>query len=135
MLNPELVVEESDCTAPQLTGDSMTTTYLTHDDVNAAVARELASRLGFSLVVLKLSETGSDTSRLVCDLDHLPPDVKAGMIATARTGVSLPSVGVHSYNLTAAEARMLRSAGVVVSRRLSARLLLLPVPCTVAISA
>ena len=113
----------------------MTTAYLTHDDVNAAVARELASRLGFSLVVLKLSETEPDASRLVCDLDHLPPDVKAGMLANARTGVNLPSVGVHSYHLTSEESRMLRAAGVVVSRRLSARLLLLPVPSTVAVSA
>jgi hypothetical protein len=113
----------------------MTIAYLTHDDVNAAAARDLASRLGLTLVVLDVRQTDLTAGRLVCDLDHLPPEVKVGMLQNARAGVSLPSVGVHSYHLTPEEAQVLRAAGAVVSRRLTARLLLLPVPHSMTVSA
>jgi hypothetical protein len=113
----------------------MTVAYLTHDEVNAAAARELASRLGLSLVVLDIRQIHPTAGRLVCDLDHLPPEVKSELLSNARAGVNMCSIGVHSYHLTPEETKLLRAAGAVASRRLTARLLLFPVPCSMTVSA
>jgi pyruvate-formate lyase-activating enzyme len=100
----------------------MTIAYLTHDEVNASTARKLAGQLGLDLVVLDVRQTDPTAVRLICDLDHLPPDVKAGLLANARDSINLSTLAMHSYNLTAAEVRTLRTAGAEVARRLSAKL-------------
>ncbi len=101
----------------------MTVAYLTHDDVNAAAARTFAARAGLGLVVLDVRQSDPAAVGVVCDLDYLPPEVKAGLLANARAGVDLSAVAVHSYRLTPAERRALRAAGAAVARRLSASLL------------
>ena len=105
----------------------MTIAYLTHDEVNASTARKLAGQLGLDLVVLDVRQTDPTAVRLICDLDHLPPDVKAGLLANARDGVHLSTLAMHSYHLTAAEVRTLRTAGAAVARRLTGRLFVVPV--------
>jgi len=101
----------------------MTTAYLTHDEVNAATAQELAARLPFDLVVLDVRQAHPTAARVVCDLDHLPAEVKAGLLDNAQDGVRMAGVAVHSYHLRSQEVRALRAVGVTVSRRLTGRLL------------
>lgn len=105
----------------------MTVAYLTHDEVNASRIREMAARLRFELAILDIRQTAPEAERLICDLDSLPPETKNDLLANARFGVNLSALAVHSYHLSAKETRLLRAAGVTVSRRLSARLLSAPV--------
>src|SRR4051794_15573435 len=99
--------------------------YVTHDEVNAAVAARLARRHGLELIVLSVrdAEQAVAADRLVLDLDHLPPESRSKLFLRAGAGNLRPGVVVHSYNLAPGEDRALRSAGVVVARRLTARTL------------
>ena len=106
--------------------------YLTHDEVNAAVARRLARRLGLRLKVLtvKSADRTAAADLLVLDLDHLPPECKSKLFLRVGSGRLRQGVAVHSYNLTATEERALRAAGVHVARRLTAAVLDVPVAST-----
>jgi hypothetical protein len=99
--------------------------YLTHDAVNAALARRMARRLGSDLTILRAQDADQlgAADRLVIDLDNLPRESKSELFRRAENGGLLTGVAVHSYNLTGAEARILRAAGVRVARRLTAALL------------
>lgn len=100
----------------------MTIAYLTHDEVNAADATRRAARLGIPLVVLDVRGIHAAADRVVCDLDHLPESVKAGLLGEAAAGTDLSAVGVHSYHMTTREVKAFRRAGVIVCRRLDAAL-------------
>jgi hypothetical protein len=105
---------------------TLDTAYLTHDEVNADLARRIAGRFGITLTVFAVKDASAARAadRLVLDLDHLPAECKAGLLAEAATGGVRPGVSVHSYHLTRAEARHLRRAGVSITRRLTAAAIL-----------
>src|SRR5438067_1395066 len=96
-------------------------TYLTHDEVNAARADDLAQKVGIEILVHDIRERPM-TSWLVCDLDFLPEEYSKRLFNQAQAGRDLSRVAVHSYRLTRSQARLLRSAGAAVSRRLSRKL-------------
>ena len=100
----------------------MSAAYLSHDEVNTALAGRMARRLGIVLTTLhvKDAEHAVAADLLVLDLDHLPPECKSKLFLRVGSGELRTGVAVHSYHLTAAEARALRGAGVRVSRRLTA---------------
>ena len=99
--------------------------YLTHDDVNAEFAMQLAAQLGSDLTVLSMKDVNQfvTTEVLLIDLDHLPPECRSNLFRLVRTGGTHEGLSVHSYHLSRAELRTLRSAGVVVARRLTLALL------------
>ena len=96
--------------------------YLTQDQVNAAVATRMARRLGLTLVVLAVKDADQAVAAdsLVLDLDHLPAECKSKLLFRAGGGQLWSGVSVHSYNLARSEVRDLRTAGVMVHRRLTA---------------
>jgi hypothetical protein len=93
--------------------------YVSTDEVNAAVAIELAARSGVA-VILADARRLSPRSQLgvVCDFDFLP----GGYASVCRLVAGGRLLAVHSYNLRGRRARALRAAGVIVCRRLTARL-------------
>jgi len=99
--------------------------YLTHDEVNAAEARRAALEAGLDLTVLPIKDGGQAAAAdaMLLDLDHLPADIKLDLLRRAAGGRLSNCVAVHSYQLSPAEVRALRAAGVLVSRRLTACLL------------
>lgn len=106
------------------------TVYLTHDQVNAALARRIAARLGLDITVLALKDADQAVTAdaLVLDLDSLPLDARSKLFLRVGSGELRSGVGVHSYHLTASEARTLRRAGVRVERRLTAAALVPAAP-------
>ena len=99
--------------------------YLTFDDVNPAFFAELASKVSPKVAFRTINspKLAVDGELVIYDLDHLPREWKAELLRQAETGRLTGEVAVHSYNLTTAEIRVLRSAGVRVLRRVSAALL------------
>ena len=102
--------------------------YLTHDEVNAAVARRAARRLCGRLKVLgvKDADRAAAADLVLLDLDHLPPECKLGLLRQAVGGELANRFAVHSYQLSTADERVLRAAGVRVATRLTAALLAVP---------
>jgi hypothetical protein len=102
--------------------------YLSHDQVNSALVRRMARRLGVKLIVLMLKdvEYAITADLLVLDLDHLPPKCRSELFERIGSGEFRSDVAVHSYHITAAEARSLAAAGVRVARRLTAAVLAQP---------
>jgi len=102
--------------------------YLTHDEVNAAVALQKAARNGIDLRVIDVRDFDDmiRTERLICDLDHLPAEYRTNLVSRAAAGEPFLWVAVHSYNLSTYEVRVLREAGVTVARTLKSSLLRLP---------
>jgi|ERR1700722_798226 hypothetical protein len=98
--------------------------YLSHDEVNSALARRIARRLGFKLKPLshKDAKLVSAANGLVLDLDNLPSEYKSKLFLQIDAGVLRPGLAVHSYHLSHVEARTLRAAGVRVTRRLTSGL-------------
>ena len=95
--------------------------YLTHDEVNAKVAKQLAGRLGSDLTVMSLKDVDQfvTTESLLIDLDHLPPECRSHLFDLVSKGGLHRGLSVHSYHLSRAEVRALRAAGVGVARRLT----------------
>lgn len=95
--------------------------------MNAFNAVRIARRLGLELAAFAVKDAGETVAAdlLVLDLDHLPADCRANLLAQAATSPkhSRSDLAVHSYNLNRAELRVLRRAGVRVARRLTAGLL------------
>jgi hypothetical protein len=99
---------------------------MTHDEVNARLARRIARHLHLKLTVLgiKDAEHAISADQLVLDLDHLPADCKTNLLSRVRARLMRAGVSVHSYCLTRGEACELRHAGVKVTRRLSSWVLI-----------
>jgi hypothetical protein len=106
--------------------------YLTHDEVNAALAQRIAGRLSLELTVLGIKDINLAITAdlLLFDLDHLPTECKSELLSRAQRDSLGERIAVHSYCLTTSEARSLRKAGGLTARRLTATLL---VPQAVAI--
>jgi hypothetical protein len=104
----------------------MSVAYISHDEVNSALARRMATRLGLELTVLNLQEAehAIPADLIMLDLDHLPPECKSKLFLQIGKGELRDGVAVHSYRLTTAEVRELRAAGVRVKRRLTATVLI-----------
>lgn len=98
--------------------------YLTHDEVNAHVAARLARRLRAELTVLPAKDADQLAAHvLLVDLDNLPREWRANLLAHAAHGPLPDGLAVHSYHLSDAEWRTLTAAGVRVTRRLNSALL------------
>jgi hypothetical protein len=101
----------------------MSVAYLTTDEVNASLAGKFAAACGLELFLVHPNGTAPvDGARaVVYDLDFLPQSHAASLAAWASPGRS-PALAVHGYNIDEGLARRLRSAGVVVARRLTSTL-------------
>ena len=92
--------------------------HITLDEVNRALVRSWMKATG--LRVARPTGAGlvwaADGSAVVLDLDHLPPDVRAGWVRRVVTGEVGGPVLVHGHNITEAEAAALRRSGVSVCR-------------------
>jgi hypothetical protein len=104
----------------------MSVAYISHDKVNSALARRIGTRLGLDLTVLSLQEAehAIAADSMVLDLDHLPMECKSKLFLQIGKGELREGVAVHSYHLTPAELRALSGAGVRVTRRLTATVLI-----------
>jgi hypothetical protein len=104
--------------------------YLTHDQVNASLASRIAARFNLDLIVLALKDADQAVAAdaLVLDLDSLPLDARSKLFLRVGSGELRCGIRVHSYQLTASEARTLRRAGVRAERRLTALALVPAVP-------
>jgi hypothetical protein len=94
--------------------------YISHDEVNLHLARELADAAGALLCPLFVRDRSSAVSfdAILCDLDCLPATERAATLKALLAGPLTCPVGVHSYNLERPEVRALRAKGIDVSRRL-----------------
>jgi hypothetical protein len=94
--------------------------YLSHDEVNLALARQLADAAGVLLRPLFVRDGPSDVSfdAILWDLDCLPAAERAAALKALLAGPLTRPVGVHSYSLGWLEAQALRARGVDVSRQL-----------------
>lgn len=99
--------------------------YITHDEVNTALANRLAGRLGLKLTVHTLinADQAVAADHLLLDLDHLPEECKSSLIDQAASGKVRGGIMIHSYNLKPGEKKILRAVGARVARRLTARIL------------
>jgi hypothetical protein len=93
--------------------------YLTTDEVNQALAQEMAPRCGVSLCPLAPKDGPPDRGydAVLCDWDSWPAERREELLA-GLGGLRSGPVAVHSYSLDAAQADALRSRGVAVHRRL-----------------
>ena len=103
----------------------MSVAYMSHDEVNSALALRIADRLDLDLAALTLrdAEHAIAADLLVLDLDHLPPECESKVFLRVGRGELRSDLAVHSYHLTETEADVLRAAGVRVARRLTAAVL------------
>jgi hypothetical protein len=104
----------------------MLMTYLTIDQVNLDLARQLAVQWGAALEPQEPRDLpAAPPDVMLYDLDCLPDDLRqrtlAGLLARPVASV----VGVHSYGLDDAQVERLARNGVVVTRRLGPALFLL----------
>jgi hypothetical protein len=93
--------------------------YLTLDEVNSDLAARCAAAADIELESFALCEAPEPFDAVVYDLDFLPADYRAGLLAASTTARSSALIAVHAYNLTSGQRRRLRRRGVVVARRLS----------------
>jgi hypothetical protein len=94
--------------------------YLSTDEVNRALASQLAEGLGISLYLLSLHDgppDGAFTGALY-DLDYLPRERRQEVLKELLAQRPLHPVAIHSYNLEQEQVDKLRQNGVVVSTRL-----------------
>jgi hypothetical protein len=97
--------------------------YLTTDEVNADLARQMADRFDVSLHLLSPKDGSPDGEfdAVLYDWDHWPVGRQREVMAELLGG-SLPhAVAVHGYNLEDAQAEALRQHTVAVYRRLQPR--------------
>jgi hypothetical protein len=94
--------------------------YLSHDEVNLDLARQLADAAGVLLhpVYVKDRKSAVSFDALLCDLDCLPAAERMDTLKSLLVGPLTCPVGVHSYSLEWPEVEALRARGVAVSRRL-----------------
>jgi len=90
------------------------------DEVNQDLAGRFAAETGVQIDFIGLSGQAprEGTAAVICDLDHLPP----GIVEKLESGWTEGTVVVHSYGLSVREIRAMRRRGVIVARRLTARL-------------
>jgi hypothetical protein len=96
--------------------------YQSLDEVNRDLAARLAAAADVELESLALRDAPEPFDAVLYDLDFLPADYRAGLLAARTTARSGALIAVHAYNLTSGQRRRLRRRGVVVARRLSVAL-------------
>lgn len=101
----------------------MLISYLTLDEVNQQVAREIAQACRVILHLLTLDDASARSVRdpVVYDLDYLPPERRQQILAELLSDSPHGIVAVHSYNLADRQIARLRRNGVAVFRRLERR--------------
>jgi hypothetical protein len=94
--------------------------YLTTDEVNEALAMEMAQACGVALETLVPKEGPPDAryEAVLIDWDHWPPERRAEFLAGLCDGPPPWRVAVHGYSLEDGIAETLRARGVVMHRRL-----------------
>jgi hypothetical protein len=94
--------------------------YLTIDEVNEALAVEMAGACGVLLDLLTPKEAPphAEHDAVLIDWDHWPAERREGLLAGLRGGPLPRPVAVHSYNLVDGQAEALRAQGVTVHRSL-----------------
>jgi hypothetical protein len=101
--------------------------YLTTDDLNLALARQIADDHGATLFPLSFQDAPPDHrfDAVLYDWDYLPTD-KRQEIQGDLLAANLPCpVALHSYHLAKKQAKALRQNGVIVAHRLDPDLFLL----------
>jgi hypothetical protein len=93
--------------------------YLTTDEVNEALALEMAQACGVALCPLAPRDGPPDAGydAVLCDWDFWPPERREELLAEQAGPPSRP-LAVHGYNMDEAEEKSLRSRGVAVHRGL-----------------
>jgi nitrate reductase cytochrome c-type subunit len=99
--------------------------YMTNDEVNRALAAQMAGECGAFLCALAPTESPSDDQfhAVLYDLDVLPRLQRAELVAQIVSSPSTRPRAVHGYDITDEQARILRRHGVAVSHRLRAGLI------------
>jgi hypothetical protein len=99
--------------------------YMTNDEVNRASAAEMAGECGAFICALAPKESPSDDQfhAVLYDLDNLPRQQRAELVAQILSSPSNRLRAVHGYDITDEQARILRRHGVAVSQRLHAGLI------------
>jgi hypothetical protein len=94
--------------------------YVTLDEVNLAVAGELAEECGAALFAIYPAEAAQNGSfdAVIYDLDHIPAEEREQIVAELLTCGPGTPLAVHSYNLDEKVSESLRKRGVAVFRRL-----------------
>ena len=107
--------------------------HITLDEVNRALVRSWTKGAGLWVprpTGAKALQVAAGAA-VVLDLDHLPPDVRAGWVRRVVTGAVGGPVLVHGHNMSDAEAEAFRRSGARVCRgriRRSAVVNWLPAP-------
>jgi hypothetical protein len=97
--------------------------YLTLDEVNENLARELAARFHVQLERLSFC---NDSTEAFCDarlyeVDYLAPGDRQRLFASLINRSQDTPVAVHGFHLRGREIRSLRAAGIKVFRRLETK--------------
>jgi hypothetical protein len=98
--------------------------YLSTDEVNQALASQLAEGLGISLYLLSLHDGPPDwaLAATLYDLDYLPRERQQEVLKELLAQRPPHPVAIHSYNLEQEQVDKLRQNGVLVSTRLAAEI-------------
>jgi hypothetical protein len=95
--------------------------YLSMDEVNQDLAHRLAAAYDVELDVLTFRDAApaGQFDAVLHDLDSLPADRRAAILANLEGGEVPGPVAVHSYNLRVSQIKALRNRGVLVTRQLN----------------
>jgi hypothetical protein len=94
--------------------------YLSTDEVNQDLARQMADECEVTVSFVSLAETIGDGpyNALLLDLDYLPSGEQTKLLSQLLKDLVPLPVAVHSYNLKPEQVEVLRKNGVAVFRRL-----------------
>jgi hypothetical protein len=95
--------------------------YLTLDDLNRDLAARLAADAGVELRFPSF-DVDAQFDAVLYDLDFLPRDYRARLLATLSARCPAKPIGVHSYNVSPHQRCLLRYRRVAVAERLCGEL-------------
>jgi hypothetical protein len=97
----------------------MLVAYLSSDEVNQALAAEMALECGLSAQLVAPKDTlEGEYDALLCDWDSWPAEGRRQLLAGLDGHAPCRRVAVHGYGLTEEQAETLLGRGVAVHRRL-----------------
>jgi hypothetical protein len=97
--------------------------YVSPDEVDRAYAEQVAAEVGTPIVgVREESDRQEEPAAVAYGLDHLPPEDRAALVERLKTEDAALPTAIHSYALDDRDAEALRKRGVLVGKRLDARL-------------
>jgi hypothetical protein len=99
--------------------------YMTTDEVNHALAAQLARKCGAVVHKVRPGDTPPDGwfDAVLYDLDNVPTDRRRAFLAQILAGAPARLTGIHGYDLTEEQSEALRMRGVAVAQRLQPDLL------------